>query len=549
MTTRMRRGRGTIVRLGIAFICVTLVTVAGPVRAHATGPTLLGAGSTWVQIALDQWRSDIARQGYTINYQGVGSSAGRTLFIENAVDFAASEIPFQSDELPQVAGRHYQYLPDVAGATTLMYNLHTTAGQRITSLHLDATSLTKMFTGGITSWQDPAIKSLNPGLPIKETTLTPVTRSDGSGTSAQLSLYLADQDPGDWNSFANSNGCAAPCSQWPPFPGSVQQNGSDGVANFIAQGALGPGAIGYVEAGYAFGRGFPVAAMKNGGGTFVQLTPSNVAGDVAIALQKAQLHSDLTQDLTQVYRDSDPSGYPMSSYSYMITPTTGSGFDPAKGAVLGTWLIYIACGGQAEAGPLGYSPLPPNLIQAVFAAVQRIPGAPTPPPIDKAHCPNPTVLNPGVAGGGGTTGPGPGSSSSSNSSASNGLSSSSTAAGGGGSASSSASSSAANSSDVALAIGPGAVTQGPASADPGQAVVGPDSQNAAGGGNAAELTLPSGVRIQTATDDQRAQMALDAAAVAAGASAPPSWRSYCVGGGVLVLVFAPLAFIRRRTPL
>jgi phosphate transport system substrate-binding protein len=95
----------------------------------------------------------------------------------------------------------------------------------------------------------------------------------------------------------------------------------------------------------------------------------------------------------------------MSSYSYMITQT--SGFDPAKGAVLGTWIIYIACHGQSEAERLGYSPLPPNLVRADFAAVQRIPGAPAPPPVDAAHCDNPTITGaklPGaghISGGGG----------------------------------------------------------------------------------------------------------------------------------------------------
>ena len=75
-----------------------------PAAAAASYPTVLGAGSTWVQIALDQWRADIARQGYSINYQGVGSSAGREFYINNQVDFAASEIPFQPDEIAALKG-------------------------------------------------------------------------------------------------------------------------------------------------------------------------------------------------------------------------------------------------------------------------------------------------------------------------------------------------------------------------------------------------------------------------------------------------------------
>ncbi len=398
----MARGRALLPFAVIAALAMVPALPASP--ASATGPTVTGAGSTWVQIALDQWRADFAQQGYSINYQGVGSSAGREFYIINQVDFAASEIPFQPDEVAQLQaeGKSYQYMPDVAGGTSLMYNLHSPAGSRVTSLRLDADTSAKIFTGGITSWQDPAIQALNPGLEVRETTIIPVIRSDGSGTSAQFSLYLQDQAPSTWNAFVSAYGCPAPCSLWPPFPGSTQQKGSDGVANFVANDAIGSGSIGYVEAGYAFGRGFPVASLKNASGSFTQPTSDNVS----TALAHATLNADLTQNLTGVYRAPETNAYPMSSYSYMITQTTG--FDPSKGAVLGAWIIYIACAGQREAAPLGYSPLPPNLVQADFEALARIPGAPTAPPIDKEHCPNPTVTNSGESGGGNGNGNGSG---------------------------------------------------------------------------------------------------------------------------------------------
>ena len=97
-----------------------------------------------------------------------------------------------------------------------------------------------------------------------------------------------------------------------------------------------------------------------------------------------------------VYNAPEANAYPLASYSYLITPT--SGFDPAKGAVLAKWIIYIACAGQQEAAPLGYSPLPPNLVQAVFSAVKRIPGAPTTPPLTPTACPNPTITGQGYGG-------------------------------------------------------------------------------------------------------------------------------------------------------
>jgi phosphate transport system substrate-binding protein len=412
--TPARRWPSAVLATWFVVGAAALGVASSPGAAQATSPHVDGAGSTWVQIALDQWRADYARQGFTINYQGLGSSAGRSFYIIGEVDFAASEIPFQPDEVAELQGEHksYQYLPDVAGGTSLIYNLHDSGGNRIRSLRLDANAAAGIFTGKITSWQDPAIKALNPGLTISETTVTPVIRSDGSGTSAQFSLYLDNQAHAVWQAFIHDPNhpeyyCPAPCSQWPSFPGSIGAKGSDGVTNFVSNPATGNGSIGYVEAGYAFGVGFPVASLHNRSGSFAQPTSTNVA----TALTHATLNQDLTQNLDGVYNAPEPNAYPMSSYSYMITPTAN--FDPAKGAVLGGWIIYIACAGQQEAAPLGYSPLPANLIKADFDAVNRIPGHPPTPPIDYAHCANPNLPHSGGSttppGGGSTTPPGGGS--------------------------------------------------------------------------------------------------------------------------------------------
>jgi phosphate transport system substrate-binding protein len=525
-----RGWRAAAVRAVIAICCSALVLTLTSSRAEAIGPTVNGAGSTWVFNALDQWRADIAAQGYSINYNRVGSSAGRSFYIINQVDFAATEIPFQPDEVAQLQAAHksYQYVPDVAGGTSLMYNLHSPSGERIKNLRLDSVTAAKIFTGGISSWQDPAIQALNPGLQLRETSVVPVLRSDGSGTSAQFSLYLAAQAANQWNWFVSTHGCPAPCSQWPQFGGSVQQNGSDSVANFVANDALGSGGIGYVEASYAFGRYFPVAGLKNASGNFAQPTAENVAQ----ALTHNKLHADLTQDLTDVYAAPEANSYPMSSYSYMVTPTAN--FDPAKGNVLGTWLIYIACGGQRKAAPLGYSPLPPNLVAAVFDAVRRIPGAPTPPPIDKDHCPNPTVVNPGSfptgPGGGGTT---------------TGGGTSTTSASGGAAAATSGSTSAdAGSSPADAAAVDQSQAEGAADAmvDPAVAA----AEEAAGildtatGGSA---SLPSRARMKVLSETQRKAL-VDAAVVSvAKAKLPDVFKTEFVLGALLILVvFAPMFF-------
>jgi phosphate ABC transporter phosphate-binding protein len=514
--TRRPLTAATALWLIVASALALIVVTGSP--AFATGPPVTGAGSTWVQIALDQWRADYAHRGYQINYNGVGSSAGRNFYIINQVDFAATEIPFQGNpndpasELGQLKAENktFQYLPDVAGGTSLMYNLHNTAGQRITSLNLDSNAAALIFTGKINSWQDPAIARLNPGLQIRDTHITPVVRSDGSGTSAQFSLYLQNQQPTLWNQFVQQYGCQAPCSVWPIFPGATGQNGSDGVANFIANDTLGQGAIGYVEAGYAYGRNFPVGNLHNRSGHFVQPSSNNVA----TALTHATLNHDLTQNLQGVYNAPEANAYPMSSYSYMVTPTAeGFGFTAAKGAVLSGWIVYIACQGQQSAAPLGYSPLPKNLIEADFAAVDRIPGHVATPPIDYAHCPNPNLPQ---GGGGGSHTPPP----------SHGGSS--TPPTGGSSAPSGGSTQ------------PGSTTSGPSasSTTPAPAV-----------GGVSGNQPPPGVQVTTMTQQQQ-QAAYQAALKSASYAQPePIMPLVVTALGVLALVFAPVLLqVRRQTP-
>ncbi|MFM8530984.1 MAG: phosphate ABC transporter substrate-binding protein PstS [Ilumatobacteraceae bacterium] len=371
---------------------------ASPVRADDA--PIDGAGSTWSQIAVDQWRADVARQGLVVNYQGVGSTAGRAAYYQAQVDFAVSEIPFQAalrdrqgnvaaDETQQAASRPYAYMPIVAGGTAFMYNLKV-AGQRLTDLKLSPSTLAKIFTGQITMWNDPVIVAENPGKAMPATRVKPVIRSDGSGTSAQFTAYMASQSPSDWNVLCGNAGLGSGCpatSLYPDYPGSgfAAQQFSDGVANFVAA-PYNEGAITYVEYGYAKERGFPVASIRNASGNYAQ--PSAV--NVSVALQGARINSDGTQVLEGVYTNSDQRAYPVSSYSYMIVPISEvNPFNAGKGASLSKFILYFLCAGQQKAEQLGYAPLPKNLVQFGFDAVAQIPGHVEIPSIDS--CTNPTI--------------------------------------------------------------------------------------------------------------------------------------------------------------
>ena len=371
----------------------------------SAGVTVDGGGSTWSSIAVTQWAADVARQGLSINYQANGSTAGRVFYYSEQVDFAVSEIPFQAEyrdatgtavtnEVALAQKRPWVYLPIVAGGTSFMYNL-VINGKRFTDLRLSPEVLAKIFTGAITRWNDPAIVGENPGVALPAIPVKPTIRSDGSGTSAQFTAYMASEAPSVWSAFCRKVGLPANCpatSLYPEFDGSTAQQFSDGVAAFVAA-PYNNGAITYVEYGYAKQRSFPVASLLNAGGYYAQPT----AQAVAIALQGARINPDGTQVLAGVYRNPDARAYPVSSYSYMIAPTTtAKPFSAEKGDVLGKFILYFLCAGQQKAAQLGYSPLPKNLVQLGFDAVAKIPGAPAVPSIDT--CANPTITGDFITG-------------------------------------------------------------------------------------------------------------------------------------------------------
>jgi len=399
MTVRLRflrAGAGAAVVLLAGLLL--LGTGATAAQAETYYP-ITGTGSTWSQNALDQWRKNVAANyGMTVNYTGSGSSAGRKDFINQAVDFAVSEIPFQTapedNSAPEKPATGYAYMPIVAGGTSFMYNLRI-GGKKVTNLRLGGETVTKIFTGKITKWNDPQIAADNPGLAMPDKAITPVVRSDGSGSTAQFTLWMSKQHPDLWNAFCASVGRATPCgltSQYPVFGAAKAQNGSLGVAGYVGQD-YGEGAITYVEYSYALKSGFPVAKVLNASGYYVEPTASSVA----VALMQAQINTDtsdpatyLTQILDGVYNSADSRTYPLSSYSYMIVPTqVNNTFSEAKGPTLGAFAQYMLCEGQQQAGALGYSPLPMNLVLAGFEQIKRIPGAGGV-NVDVSKCNNPT---------------------------------------------------------------------------------------------------------------------------------------------------------------
>ncbi|WP_030438097.1 phosphate ABC transporter substrate-binding protein PstS [Actinoplanes subtropicus] len=387
-----------------AAVALTLLLTGQLPAAAAAYVPINGAGSTWSQNAIQQWASNVQQYGMRIDYAGTGSTDGRNQFASGLTDFGVSEIPYGKDDNAGSEAKPkfpYAYMPIVAGGTAFMYNL-TIGKNRVTNLRLSGDTLVKIFTNVITKWNDPAILQDNPGLALPARQIVPVVRSDGSGTTAQFSTWMASQYPALWNAYCAKAGRKSPCgvtSIYPLIPGTstTAQSSSTGVAGYVAQDAS-VGAITYVEYSYALNLHFPVAKIRNHADYYIEPT----AQSVAVGLLAAKINQDksspdyLTQDLRGVYTNPDRRTYPLSSYSYMIIPVDKENdrFKAAKGKTLGDFSYYFLCEGQQQADSLGYSPLPINLVQAGLEQVRRIPGVDAK-AIDIKKCNNPTFSTDG----------------------------------------------------------------------------------------------------------------------------------------------------------
>jgi phosphate transport system substrate-binding protein len=399
MTPRpVRRRRLAVPALLVAAGSV-LAGMASPAAAATSYQRISGEGSSWAANAIDAMRVNVKQFGITVDYNPSGSTAGRKNFLNGTVDFAASDIPFQfkpedgsAPETP--AAGSYAYMPVTAGGTAFMYNLKIN-GQRVTNLRLSGENAVKLFTGVITKWNDPAIQKDNPGLVMPARKVVPVVRSDGSGSSAQLTKWMIATRKPLWDAYCKKSGRAPACgftSFYPTVPGMIAQSGDLGIAGYVSQG-FAEGAIGYVNYSYALGSQFPVVKLLNAAGVYTEPTPQNVA----VALLKAKINTNaadptvyLTQDLSAVYTDKDPRSYQLSSYSYLILPMKVQGqFNEAKGKTLAAFSYYAMCQAQQQSESLGYSPMPINLVKASFDQIKKIPGAVVQ-NINVTSCKNPT---------------------------------------------------------------------------------------------------------------------------------------------------------------
>jgi phosphate transport system substrate-binding protein len=397
----MTRKRALLVAVVACVVSLSLVVAATP-KAEAAS-AINGSGSTYVALAMQQWVADAQSQGLSVNYLPTGSPDGLTSYGNSLTDFAGTEAEFSALTRGGTGGtpgdvRGYQYVPDVAGAVAVMYNVEDGAGRRVDYLHLSMRTIARIFTGDVAFWDDAEIAADNLGLVLPHQPITVVYRSGQSGTTALFYDFVGNVAPDVFGPWAARNQLPTnvriiQLDSTPGFaPRTVALNGSDQIAQYVAGGS-GKWSIAYDEFGYAVTYGAPAAWVKNASGNWVLPYAQNISA----ALESATLRPDLSQELSGVYASANPEAYPISAYSYITTMCERTGDRPTcKGSypnagvseTLTKWLRYIACEGQVPMARIGYSPLPANLSQEIVNSVARLQGG-APEVLTPDNCANP----------------------------------------------------------------------------------------------------------------------------------------------------------------
>ena len=324
-------------RITKCFVSISLVLllIAAAPLPGANGVDLLGAGATfpyplYSKMFYAYWQET----GTKINYQAIGSGGGQRQLIRMTVDFGGSDA-FMSDESLAQAPAPIVHIPTCLGAVVVTYNLPGNPQLRFTP---DLVS--DIFLGNVTKWNDKKVTEINPEEKLPDMNIAVVHRSDGSGTTFVFTDYLSKVSDA-WKRRVGRGKAV----NWPVGLGAKGNPGVTGLAKYF------PGAIGYVELGYALLNGMPVALLKNKSGAFIRpsVMSTSLSADVP-----------LPEDSRVSVTDTDaPGGYPISSFTWILVYREQAyrGRPEETGRGLAEALWWMTHPGQKYTEPLHYAPL------------------------------------------------------------------------------------------------------------------------------------------------------------------------------------------------
>jgi phosphate transport system substrate-binding protein len=330
--------------IAAALAAAALVVGASLAAASTRGGTLKGAGSSFVFPLVSQWQANY--KNAQITYGSVGSGAGIAAISGRTVDFGASDAPLTKDQAAACKG--CQQIPWAVSATSIPYNIPGVGY----GLKLTGKILAGIYLGKLTKWNDSSIKKLNPGIKLPSLKITPVFRSDGSGTSYNFTDYLS-RVSAQWKSKVG-------VGTQPSFPTGIGGRGSSGLAGVVSRT---DGAIGYVDVAYSLKNGLKFAKIQNAAGKF-QLP--GLRGIAAAVSHVTKVPSSGVLSIVNPPK-SAKLAYPICTFTYVIAPLKTN-----KASTLKQFISWAITSGQKYGPALKFYPLPKAVQVGDRKLVRRI---------------------------------------------------------------------------------------------------------------------------------------------------------------------------------
>ncbi|MEZ0345853.1 MAG: phosphate ABC transporter substrate-binding protein PstS [Infirmifilum sp.] len=355
--------------LALVLIAAGVIYLQNQPNIQEVSALLSGSGATFPQPQINAWvqKFSAAYPKIRIEYAGGGSGKGQTDFLSGIVDFAGSDVPLASDKWAAATekyGKVYQ-LPWLVGGIAIVYNIPELGGKQ---LRLSQEALVKILLGQIEYWDDPMLKSLNPGLSLPHQKIIFVHRSDASGTNAVFTTFLS-KISGEWKSKVG----AGLTVNWPldAQGRGIGGQGNPGVAQAVKST---PYSMGYVELAYT--KGLQVALLENAVGEYVAPTPESVskaAGGVSISYDPS---ADVSKYdlLSQMLNVRASGAYPIVTPTYVIVKAPDK-YPREKALALGLFLKWVFTEGQKPGNIIeGYAPISGPFVDAGLKVANELLG-------------------------------------------------------------------------------------------------------------------------------------------------------------------------------
>jgi phosphate transport system substrate-binding protein len=310
--------------------------------ASSANATVTGAGSTFVYPVLSKWAADFKKAGGDeINYQSIGSGGGIAQIKAGTVDFGATDKPLSTDEL-NAAG--LAQFPVVIGGIVPVINI---PGAKPGQVKMSGAVLAAIYAGEIKMLNDPRISKINPGLHFPAKEITPVHRSDGSGTTFNFTHYLSQVSP-VWKSKFGEGSTVS-------WAGGIGGKGNEGVAGYVKQI---PYSIGYVEYAYVIQNKMAYTLMQNAAGKFI--TPNAKSFAAAAATADWSHAKDFYLVMTNA---PGANSYPIAATTFVLMYKQPK--NPASSQSARKFFNWALTRGQPQALSLDYVPLPAPLVKRI----------------------------------------------------------------------------------------------------------------------------------------------------------------------------------------